>query len=82
MVVKAMLHADKGSGISKRTWIAHAGTLCKTMDLKNSFTKGKQGRALWACLKACQPEVTLRQLEKLSTTKSKAMSPTVDGAYF
>ena len=82
MVGKAMSRADQGFGLSKRTMIARAGTLCKTMGLKNSFTNGKPGKAWWAGLKARHPELTLRRPEKLSTTRSKAMNPTVVGAYF
>ena len=82
MISKVMSRADQGLGLSKRTMIARAGTLCRTVGLKNNFTNGKPGKAWWAGLKARHPEMTLRRPEKLSTTRSRAMNPTVVGAYF
>lgn len=82
MVSKAMSRADQGFGLSKRTMIARAGTLCKTMGFRNNFTNGVPGKAWWAGLKSRHPALTLRRPEKLSTTRSRAMNPTVVGAYF
>ena len=58
MVSKAISGADQGFGLSKRTMIAHAGTLCKTMGLKNNFINVKPRKAWWAGLKATHSELT------------------------
>ena len=41
MVTKAMPHADQGFGFLKRVMIVRAGTICKTMAFKHSFTNRK-----------------------------------------
>ena len=72
MVAKALSRADQGFGLSKRTMIARAGTLCKSMGFRNNFTNGIPGKAWWAGLKARHPALTLRRPGKLSTRRSKA----------
>ncbi|MES9884386.1 MAG: helix-turn-helix domain-containing protein [Sedimenticola sp.] len=82
MVTKAMTLAEQGFGVSKRNLSSRAGQLCRTMGLKNNFTKGVPGKAWWAGLRARHPSLSLRKPEKLATVRSKGVNSTVVGAYF
>ena len=48
MVTKAMSHADQSFVFSKRVMIVRAGTICKTMAFKHSFTNRKPEMTWWS----------------------------------
>lgn len=82
MVEKAFSCANQGFGVSKKTLTARAGSLCRSLGLKNNFTKGIPGKAWWKCFRTRHPEIALRKPEKLSTVRSKAINGPVVGSYF